>query len=98
MRVSGPISHRCPFKDERDHGTVEVVWNTNGKTYELHSLGDYFAGFAESLLSHEEVTDRIGADLSVVAQIDLVSVSTTWHTAGMEVRCSTSPTLAEVTQ
>jgi NADPH-dependent 7-cyano-7-deazaguanine reductase QueF len=93
MAISAPLQHLCPFVDEVDHGTVEIAWATTGATLELHSLREYLDGFEDAQMSHEELTDRIRHDLSVIDGIDLISVETTWETAGMEVTCSTSPTL-----
>ena len=92
--VTGDLRHRCPHVEEIDRGRVTITWRVAGRTYELHSLREYLAGFADARLSHEEVTDRIRHDLSVADGIELVSVETTWLTAGLEVSCSTSPILA----
>lgn len=90
--VTGPLRHLCPHVDEVDNGNVTITWRVDGCTLELHALVDYLRGWKDTRLSHEEITDRIGHDLSVVGGVELVSVVTTWRTAGMEVRCSTSPT------
>ena len=97
MTVAGSLVHMCPVVDEVDLGTVEIIWRTNGETYELHSLAEYLRGWQDSRLSHEQITDRIRHDLSLAPQIELVSVETTWLTAGLEVSCSTSPIPAAVT-
>lgn len=93
MQVTAPLRHLCPFVDEVDDGTVTVRWSTRGGTFELHALAGYFAGWADSTLSHEEITDRILTDLQAL-RVEVLEVVTTWTTAGMEVRCSTSPTPA----
>lgn len=97
VTASGPIRHRCPFVNEIDDGTISITWQPLGETYELHSLAEYLRGFKDAEMSHEAVTDRIRHDLSVVPRINLISVETTWTTAGMGVLCSTRPTRAEVT-
>lgn len=97
MTVTGPLVHMCPVVDEVDEGTITIAWRVKGETYELHSLAEYLRGWAGSHLAHEQITDRIRHDLSVVVGIELVSVETTWLTAGMEVSCSTSPTVAGAT-
>lgn len=87
----GPLVHLCPHVDEVDHGRVTITWRTKGETYELHSLAEYLRGFKGAKLSHEEITDRIRHDLSVVPRIEFLSVESHWQTAGLEVTCSTSP-------
>lgn len=94
VTASGDIRHRCPHVNENDFGRVTITWRVNGFTYELHDLAEYLRGFKDAEISHEQITDRIRHDLSMVREIELLSVETTWRTAGMEVRCSTSPTLA----
>ena len=94
MSTTAPVEHLCPFVDEVDYGTVTIVWFANGSTFELHALRTYLDGFKDSRLSHEELTDRVRHDLSVLPGVELIRVESTWETAGMEVRCSTSPTLA----
>jgi NADPH-dependent 7-cyano-7-deazaguanine reductase QueF len=93
VTVAGSLDHQCPHVDEADHGTIAISWRVNGQTYELHSLADYLRRFKDSRISHEQITDLIRHDLSTVDGIDLLSVETNWTTAGMEVQCSTSPTL-----
>lgn len=92
VTVRGGLLHLCPFRDETDVGGVEIVWRVDGMTLELHSLTDYLDAFANSRMSHEEITDRIRHDLSTIDGIKLVSVVTDWNTAGLEVSCATSPT------
>lgn len=93
LTATTDLRHRCPHVDETDIGRVTITWRVLGKSYELHSLAKYLDGFRDSILSHEQITDRIRHDLSVVREIELISVNTTWVTAHMEVTCSTSPTL-----
>lgn len=92
MTATAPLRHLCPHVDEIDNGHIAITWNIDGRTLELHALADYLRSWKDARLSHEEITDRIGHDISAVDGVELVSVVTTWHTAGMEVRCSTSPT------
>jgi len=94
MTVTADVQHLCPFVNEVDNGAVTVTWQANGATFELHSLRDYLNGFKNSEISHEMLTDRILRDLSTTQGVEIVSVESTWDTAGMEVQCSTLPTLA----
>lgn len=97
MTATAPLRHLCPFKNERDVGSAEIAWRTKGgKTLELHELRDYLDSFAEVEISHEELTDRIRRELFEL--LDVVSVETTWVTAGMEISCSTLPTHAAVSR
>jgi NADPH-dependent 7-cyano-7-deazaguanine reductase QueF len=91
VTVTADLQHLCPFVDEVDRGSITISWRCNGETLELHSLREYLDGFKDSELPHEALTDLIRHDLSVMARIDLISVTTTWQTAGMGVTCSTSP-------
>lgn len=93
MTVTAPLIHLCPYKDEVDHGTVTITWNTQDNTLELHDLASLLHSFSDQKISHEEITRKLKVWLSCLPGIDLISVETTWDTAGMEVRCSTSPTL-----
>lgn len=97
VSVTADLRHLCPHVAEIDYGTTTIAWRVNGQTYELHSLAEYLRGFKDAAISHEQITDRIRHDLSVVVGIELLSVETTWETAGMEVRCASTPTLARVT-
>lgn len=90
MSSTSPIRHLCPFKDETDDGTITVSWRTLNGTIELHSLRAYFQSFAEAQISHESITDTIYRELQRIPSIRVLDVSTTWKTAGMAVRCSTS--------
>lgn len=90
VTVTTPLTHRCPFVDEIDNGTITITWRVDGETFELHSLRHYLNSFADVEISHEGITDLIRHDLSTVPDVELISVSTAWETAGMEVRCSTS--------
>lgn len=96
MTIEGDLTHLCPVVDEVDRGRVSITWRTQGETFELHMLAGYLAAWKDSHLSHEQITDRIRDDLFEVAGIELVSVETTWLTAGLEVSCSTSPIPAGV--
>lgn len=95
MTATAPLRHLCPHVDEINNGDITITWHVDGRTLELHALADYLRSWKDAQLSHEEITDRIGHDISAVDGVKLVSVVTTWDTAGMEVRCSTSPTLAD---
>ena len=93
METTASIQHMCPFVHEVDNGTITVAWETDGWTFELHSLRAYLNSFQDREISHEDLTAEVEAELSGHYGIEAVSVSTTWRTAGMEVLCSTSPIL-----
>jgi NADPH-dependent 7-cyano-7-deazaguanine reductase QueF len=85
----------CPFVNEVDNGTITITWEADGWTLELHSLRAYLSTFQDREISHEELTEEIRAELSTHHGINEVTVNTNWRTAGMEVRCCTSPTPAD---
>jgi NADPH-dependent 7-cyano-7-deazaguanine reductase QueF len=91
VTVTSDLEHRCPYRNEHDHGRVTIVYRIDGQALELHSLRAWLGGFREATASHEEVTDRIRLDLSAMPGIELLSVVSEWTTARMEVSCSTSP-------
>lgn len=92
MTTRGALTHQCPHFPETDQGHITITWRVLSKTLELHSLAEYLREFKDATISHEQITDRIRHDLATLPGIDLISVVTTWDTAGMEVSCSTSPT------
>lgn len=96
VRVSttAQLQHMCPFVHEVDNGSVTVHWDTDGWTFELHSLRDYLNSFTDREVSHEDLTAEIRAELGAHHGINNVTVETKWRTAGMEVACSSSPTHA----
>lgn len=93
LTATAPIQHMCPFIQEVDNGTITVSWDAQGWTFELHALRAYFNTFAEREISHEELTNEVWHELTGHYGIGNVSVTSSWRTAGMEVLCSTSPTL-----
>lgn len=89
VNVIGQLVHLCPHVPETDVGTVEITWQCGGMTVELHSLTSYLASWADQLISSEEITSQIEADLETLDGIDVLSVETAWVTAGMKVRIAT---------
>lgn len=89
VRITLPIQHLCPFVPEVDHGTITVAWNTYGQTFELHLLKYYLQSFADTKISHEDLSEKIQKELAAYPGIRKVSVETTWDTAGMDVLVST---------
>jgi NADPH-dependent 7-cyano-7-deazaguanine reductase QueF len=91
LATKASIQHLCPFVHEVDNGNITVTWDTDGWTFELHSLRAYLRSFTDREISHEDLTEEVRAELSSHHGISAVTVTTEWRTAGMEVRCSTSP-------
>lgn len=87
MSATAPIQHLCPFVDEVDNGTITLTWDTRGATFELHALRDHLASYQGMKISHEDLTARIGKELSV-AGVALRAVVTSWRTAGMTITCT----------
>lgn len=85
VRAAFPLTHVCPFRDETDHGQIEVAWTTDGCTLELHALRAWLAGFATDRITHEDITGDIQDHLAALPGIIDVRVVTTWDTAGATV-------------
>lgn len=96
MSATASIQHMCPFVHEVDNGTITITWRAEGWTIELHSLRAYLSTFHDREISHEELTAEIRDELSSHHGISIETVSTTWHTAGMGIKCSTLPTPADL--
>jgi NADPH-dependent 7-cyano-7-deazaguanine reductase QueF len=79
MNVAGSVSKRCPFADEADTGTVQIIWDDHRSLPELHALAEYLRAFTDLPLSHEEFALKVKTDLGAD------SVSGTWLTAGLAV-------------
>ncbi len=91
LTANAAIQHLCPFVQEVDSGDITVTWDTDGWTFELHSLRAYLKSFTHREISHEDLTEEVRAELSSHHGVKSVTVTTTWRTAGMGVTCSTSP-------
>jgi len=94
MEVHAPLVHRCPFRNEVDRGAVAIRWEVQTHTFELHSLRASLESWADVVISHEDLTDALRLVLSGYPGLILQSITTAWDTAGMEIQCSTLPTLA----
>jgi NADPH-dependent 7-cyano-7-deazaguanine reductase QueF len=92
LTTTADIQHMCPFVHEVDNGSVAITWEADGWTIELHSLRAYLNTFNDREISHEELTEEIGAELGSYHGINNVSVNSSWRTAGMEVKCFSSLT------
>lgn len=82
VQATAPLTHRCPFRDEIDHGSVEIQWTTAGNTFELHTLRAWLDNHAGLTVSHEDITRAIADDLAGRPGIRDVRVRTRWTTAG----------------
>jgi NADPH-dependent 7-cyano-7-deazaguanine reductase QueF len=82
VQITVPLTHRCPFRDEIDHGSVEIQWTTAGNTFELYTLRAWLDSHAGMAISHEDITRAIAAALSERPGIRDVRVRTRWTTAG----------------
>jgi hypothetical protein len=93
--ITAPLRHRCPYRDELDVGTVTMIWETIDETFEIHSLRAYLDYFKDVTISHEDLVEDLASLLRDTPGVTGKLITTTWDTAGMEVRCSTSPTPAD---
>jgi NADPH-dependent 7-cyano-7-deazaguanine reductase QueF len=89
VEVTSPISHRCPFQDETDKGTITIGWRIDGRTLEMHALRDYLRRWADQKVSHEELIWTVQRDVSA-SGVTPIHVTSTWTTAGMTVMVSTT--------
>lgn len=85
--AAAPLAHRCPFVDEADLGAVELRWRIRTHTLELHALRLFLDAFAPVTISHEALTLGIATTLAQVDGLDLLTVTTRWRTAGIDVAC-----------
>lgn len=88
MRITAPLTHVCPYRDEVDEGTVTITWETEGRTFELHALREWLGRWKDSKISHEHLTSALKYDLNVPDGLTVVLVSTKWNTAALDVVCS----------
>lgn len=80
VEITAQVSKRCPYKDERDDGTVTLVFDVGDEDApELHELADLLGTWRDTPISHEEFTRSIGVALGCV------EVRSTWQTAGLDV-------------
>lgn len=85
MEVTMAVTKRCPYRDERDVGTVtlDLAVPVANDCMELYALAGAVEKVGEEPLSHEEYTRRLSKFAGVV------SVTTRWRTGPWEVTCST---------
>lgn len=86
VSITASASHRCPYRDEMDHGTVRVSWTTSfGETVELHALAALIHGRADAEISHEQWTAAIAAQIGSAVVVADLTVTSEWATAGLDV-------------
>lgn len=86
VSVSLAAEHLCPFKPERDHGTVAISWITSrGETIELHALAGLVSRHRDTEISHEQWTADLYSALVTAVAVDELSISSSWTTAGATV-------------
>jgi NADPH-dependent 7-cyano-7-deazaguanine reductase QueF len=87
VRASFPATHTCPFREEKDEGTVTVEWMVGDQTLELHALREHLDGLDEWEVSHEEYTLHLWTEIRSLG-FNGVRVTSRWDTAGgmIEVR------------
>jgi hypothetical protein len=87
VTIKGAARKRCPYRDERDEGTVELTFDLpSGDAPELHKLSsDLLSGSEDWEVSHEEYTRSL---FNAYTEDGCIRAVTTWHTAGLEVSCA----------
>lgn len=83
--VTAKVVKLCPFRDEVDHGTVTLTFDSDDLP-ELHAVAADLGDYRGVKLTHEEFTRRV---LDNYAGRACVAVESTWQTAGLDVRCAT---------
>lgn len=81
--VKRVLTHLCPFVDERDLGSIDATWEGSG--VELHALASFLDGWADSKVTHEDLTARTLDWLGRNGARPPVAVRTRWETAGLAV-------------
>ena len=84
VTVTAPAVKLCPYRTERDEGTVELTFDVEGDAPELHQLAEKISGYAGDFLSHEDFTRDL------VKQTGAVRAISRWRTAGLDVTCDLS--------
>lgn len=95
VEATGEVTHRCPFADEVDHGTVTVRWTCDGMTLELHYLRGFLDEFRDVKISHEQLVERVRVHAAAQAGVTDVSVTGEFFTAGMRVRVGAGAVLGD---
>lgn len=83
--MTAALRHRCPYADEADAGAVHITWTSAGATFELHALVAWLDQFANTAVSHEDITYLIRGELAAADGITGVAVRSEWETAGARV-------------
>lgn len=84
VEVSGPLTHRCPFVDEADVGSITIIYRPAGFILELHALAEYLAEWTDAAIAHEAITTEIASDVGEALDCPF-TVVTEWQTAGLDV-------------
>jgi NADPH-dependent 7-cyano-7-deazaguanine reductase QueF len=82
VRVTAPIVHLCPFRDETDYGTVTLTYNPDDGEIEFHDLRTHLDEFAARRITHERLTAELH---NYYPHAD---ITTEWSTAGMGIECA----------
>jgi len=82
MQITTPVTHLCPFVEEKDVGELVATWE--GDEVELHDLSRLLLSFYDTRVSHEDFTETITKAIERKGGIG-VQVTTYWETANLEV-------------
>lgn len=83
VTISGPVTKRCPYREEVDEGTVTLTFDVgDDEAPELHGLAARLRRHEDARVSHEAYSLALIDDLGPSG---CVHVRTTWQTAGLEV-------------
>ena len=86
VTVKSAVQKVCPYKNERDDGTATLTFEVlAGDAAEFHNLAGMLALGSDEAISHEGFTRAL---FTTWEPKGCIRVETTWHTAGLEVRCA----------
>lgn len=76
--------HRCPFADEADIGTVELVYDHDPAegVYDVREVVAFLASFTAERITHEDYT------AALAQAFPGCTITTRFVTAGVEVVCT----------
>lgn len=89
VTLSTPLTHRCPYRDERDVGHLWFSYSTEHGEIELYRFAELVAAYDREAITHESLTE----DLAMLFAPFHPSVVTEWMTAGVVVTCRAVPDL-----
>lgn len=81
VTITAPVTHRCPFRDERDYGEVEITYDTATAldAVEWHALRSFLDSFSGVPVTNE------GFHQAIEDEYPFADVVSSWRVANMAV-------------